>query len=356
MLLKSQNSDHERLLVAMSGGVDSSVAACLLREEGYDLVGATMRLCPVDDKTALEDAAKAAERLSMEFHICDYKEDFRREVIDPFISAYEHGETPNPCIECNRHLKFGRLLEFGETLGIRRAATGHYARIEKDVNRFLLRKAADFTKDQSYVLYTLTQEQLARTIFPLGGLTKEEARRLAEAYGLANAKRKESQDICFIPDGDYAGFIKRESGLTYPPGDFVDTEGNILGTHRGVIHYTVGQRKGLGLALKQPMYVKEIDTDGNRVVLAVHEELFRTELTARDVNWIAVEPPHGDLRVKARIRYKHKEAPATVIPLGENRIAICFDEPQRAVTPGQSVILYEDDYVVGGGVIEHSDR
>ena len=355
---------NEKALVAMSGGVDSSVAAYLVREAGYETTGVTMRLFDNEtiglptDKTccslsSIEDACSVANRLGIYFLVCDLREDFRREVIGRFIEAYENGRTPNPCIECNRYLKFDRMFEFGQEFGADRLATGHYAVIERDAGsgRYLLRKAADLSKDQSYVLYSLTQDQLARTLFPLGGMTKSEVRALAEELGLVTAHKSESQDICFVPDGDYASFIRNYTGRDYPPGDFVDREGTVLGTHKGIIRYTVGQRKGLGLALKKPMYVSEIDPAGNRVVLADNADLFTSELSAADFNWIACDVPSSDIRAHARIRYKHKEAPATVIPTGRDTVKVIFDEPQRAVTRGQSVVLYDGDVVIGGGTI-----
>ncbi|MBR0373259.1 MAG: tRNA 2-thiouridine(34) synthase MnmA [Mogibacterium sp.] len=355
---------NRKALVAMSGGVDSSVAAYLVREAGYETTGATMRLFDNEtiglpsDKTccslsSIEDACAVANRLGIYFLVFDFRADFRREVIDRFIAAYEAGRTPNPCIECNRYLKFEQLYTCGQEIGMDCIATGHYARIERDTGagRYLLRKAADLSKDQSYVLYSLTQEQLARTLFPLGGMTKQEVRALAEDLGLVTAYKGESQDICFVPDGDYAGFIRNYTGHEYPPGDFVGLDGTVLGTHKGIIHYTIGQRKGLGLALKKPMYVSEIDTVNNRVVLADNADLFTRELTAADFNWIACDVPSSDLRASARIRYKHKEAPATVIPTGRDTVKVIFDEPQRAVTRGQSVVLYDGDVVIGGGTI-----
>ena len=284
------------------------------------------------------------------------RDEFRKEVIDRFIDAYEHGETPNPCIACNRYLKFDALYRLGakdledDELKI---ATGHYAVIEKDPasGRYMLRKSSFADKDQSYVLYNMTQAQLARTLFPLGNMSKSEVREIAEAQGLVTAKKRESQDICFVPDGDYAGFIRRYAGREYPPGDFVDADGNVMGQHKGIIRYTIGQRKGLGLALKAPAYVQEIDVKGNRVILGDNASLFRTELTVRDFNWVSMAPPAGDFRASARIRYKHHEAPATVIPVSETEVKIIFDEPQRAITHGQSAVLYDGDYVLGGGII-----
>ena len=358
----------KQALAAMSGGVDSSVAAYLLREAGYETTGVTMRLFDNgtigigSDKTccslsSIEDACSVANKLGIYFLVYDMREEFRREVIDRFIDAYEHGETPNPCIACNRYLKFDALYRLGaadlhdDSVMV---ATGHYAVIEKDPGsgRYMLRKSSFTDKDQSYVLYNLTQPQLARTLFPLGELSKKEVREIAESQGLVTAKKRESQDICFVPDGDYAGFIRRYAGREYPPGDFVDEQGHVMGQHKGIIKYTIGQRKGLGLALKAPAYVKEIDVEGNRVILGDNASLFRRELSARDFNWVSTAPPAGDLRASARIRYRHREAPATVIPVSETEVRVIFDEPQRAVTRGQSVVLYDGDYVLGGGIIQ----
>lgn len=371
----------KQALVGMSGGVDSSVAAYLVREAGYDVTGATMRLYDnetigVTDRTccslsSIEDACAVANRLGIGYVVYDMRPDFRRDVIDRFVSAYEHGATPNPCVACNKYLKFDRLYDLcaadllggdGESsdhagqspdgfppLSI---ATGHYAIIEKSPSgRYMLRKGVDPGKDQSYFLYDLTQEQLSRTLFPLGGLTKPEVREIAEAQGLVTAKKRESQDICFVPGGDYASFICHYTGRDYPPGDFVSTDGEVMGTHRGIIHYTIGQRKGLGLALKKPAYVLELDTDNNRVILGDNDELFTRELTADSFNWVSAGMPSGSIRASARIRYRHREAPAEIIPLSEDSVRIIFDEPQRAITRGQSVVVYDGDYVLGGGII-----
>ncbi|MBQ6315520.1 MAG: tRNA 2-thiouridine(34) synthase MnmA [Mogibacterium sp.] len=359
----------KQALVGMSGGVDSSVAAYLVREAGYEVTGATMRLFDnetigITDKTccslsSIEDACAVANKLGISYVVYDMRPDFRREVIDRFVSAYEHGATPNPCVACNKYLKFDRLYELSasdllegneeSTLSI---ATGHYAVIEKSPSgRFMLRKGADPGKDQSYFLYDLTQEQLSRTLFPLGNMTKQEVREIAGSLDLVTAKKRESQDICFVPGGDYAAFICGYTGHDYPPGDFVSTDGTVMGRHKGIINYTIGQRKGLGLALKKPAYVLELDTDRNRVILGDNEELFTRELTAESFNWVSMAAPSGDVRASARIRYRHHEAPATVIPISEDSVRIIFDEPQRAITRGQSVVVYDGEYVLGGGII-----
>ena len=344
------------ILIAMSGGVDSSVAARLLLDQGYSAEGGIMILHQnpaCGSANDVEDARAVAARLGIPFHVFDLQEEFSKCVIGQFIKAYQNGATPNPCIECNRHLKFSALLSRANELGLSHLATGHYAQIERDENgRYLLKKAADLTKDQSYVLYRMTQAELSRTVFPLGSMTKTEVREAAESFGFLNAKKRDSQDICFVPDGDYAGFIERATGKVYPAGDFVDRAGNILGTHKGIIHYTVGQRKGLGLALPQPMYVCSKDVTENRVVLGLDRDLFSRTLTASDLNWISIDPPSSPIRVKARIRYKQPEQWATVERIDADTVRVEFDEPQRAIARGQAVVFYDGDIVVGGGTIQ----
>ena len=353
----------EKALIAMSGGVDSSVAAALMLKAGYECVGVTMKLhgesgaysekscCTASDA---EDARGVCARLGMKYYVFNFTEDFERQVIRRFTEAYEKGFTPNPCIDCNRFLKFDRLYRRAEELGCGCIVTGHYARIEFDGERgrWLLRKSLNAAKDQTYVLYSLTQEQLAHTRFPLGDFgSKEEIRELARGLDLVNAEKRDSQDICFVPDGDYAGFIRRYSGKDYPRGSFIDKNGNVLGEHKGIIGYTIGQRKGLGLSFPEPMYVCGKDTANNTVTLAPEKELYSRTLTADDFNWIAFEaPPENPIRVWAKTRYSAKEAPACaeVTPGG---VKITFDEPQRAITAGQAVVLYDGDIVVGGGTI-----
>ena len=363
----------KKAIVAMSGGVDSSVAAHLMQQAGYDVTGVMMKLFDNGGNDNADDARKVAERLGAGFEVFDMRSDFHCEVIDKFVASYERGETPNPCVFCNKRLKFDALYEYGKeavSAGSEEQpviATGHYAVIGYDeaAGRYKLRKAVNPEKDQSYVLYNLTQEQLARTAFPLGSLSKDEVRAIADEQGFVTAHKSESQDICFIPDGDYAGFIREYTGREYLPGDFVDADGNVMGEHKGIIKYTIGQRKGLGLALKKPAYVLELDTERNRVILGDNEDLFKRELTAHDFNWVSMAPPEGPFKASARIRYKHKEAPCEVIPLSDAagaadknpgsacpRVKIIFDEPQRAITRGQSVVLYDGDYVLGGGIID----
>lgn len=351
--------------VAMSGGVDSSAAALLLQRAGYDLLGITMRLfsneeagvegesacCSLDDAL---DAKEVARRLGFPHYVFNLSEDFRTRVMDPFVAAYERGETPNPCIACNRALKFGTLLRRARELGRDRVATGHYVRLERDAGsgRFLLRKAAHPEKDQSYVLYCLTQEQLAGSLFPLGDLSKAEVRAIAEEAGLGNARKGESQDICFVPDGDYPAFLRRHTGKTYPPGPFVDEDGRVLGTHRGIVCYTVGQRRGLNVSSSQGrLYVREIRPRENTVVLSGNDGLFASTLTARDLNFLPFDTMSSPLRLRAKIRYRMEEQPCTAEQTGPDTLRVTFDRPQRAITPGQAVVLYDGDTVVGGGTI-----
>lgn len=354
----------EKILAAMSGGVDSAVAAMLMKESGYDCIGVTMKLfgneeiglrkehscCSLDD---VEDARSVARKLGIPYYVFNFSDRFEETVIRRFIDAYERGETPNPCIDCNRYLKFDALFRRAQELGCEKIVTGHYAGIEWDQKsgRYRLLRGIDPTKDQSYVLWTMTQEQLAHTIFPLHTLTKEKVRQLAEENGLVNAQKHDSQDICFVPDGDYASFVKRYTGKNYPCGNFVDLDGKVLGRHKGIIHYTVGQRRGLGLALPAPLYVASIDPASNEVVLAPDDALFSKELTARDINLISLPQIDGTIRLQAKVRYRHTPAWATVTQPEPDTLHVVFDEPQRAITKGQSVVLYDRDAVFGGGII-----
>ncbi len=352
-----------RVTLAMSGGVDSAAAAHLLKEAGHDIIGVTMEmfnrslLTPASleilaSETPVEDARDAAERLGIPHRAVNAAEEFRHSVIEPFIETYRMGGTPNPCVECNRCLKFGRLLDIAEELGYPYLATGHYARIEKCAGgRYQISRARDEKKDQTYMLWALSQKQLSRVLFPLGDVTKAEAREIALSLGFRSAERKESQDICFIPDGDYASFIQHHTGEHFPAGEFLDTDGNSLGKHRGIIHYTVGQRKGLGIALGEPMYVSHKDAARNTVTLARNEELFTRRATVTNANLILWDKLNAPVRVRAQVRYHHTPAPATVTQLGEDRLLVEFDEPVRAIAPGQSLVLYKDEYLAGGGII-----
>ncbi len=355
--------DSKKALIAMSGGVDSSAAAYLTQQAGYICMGATMKLfdntilhtgestcCSLDD---VEDARSVARRLNIPFHVFNGKDAFSRCVIDPFIHSYENGETPNPCILCNRHLKFDFFLERAKLLGCDYIVTGHYARIRFDesANRWQLLKAADYSKDQSYVLYCLSQQQLAHTLLPLGELSKEQARSIAEAQGFVNARKRDSQDICFVPDGDYVAFMEHYTGKQYSPGDFLDLSGKTVGKHRGAVAYTLGQRKGLGLAMGQPVYVCGKDMKNNTVTVGPNASLFASTVLARDFNWVSISGISEPMAVTARARYNQKEQPATVYPGQNGLIRVVFDQPQRAMTPGQAVVLYLGELVIGGGTI-----
>ena len=356
----------DKVLIAMSGGVDSSVAAFLMKEQGCECIGATMKLfhnedigvsrtktcCSLED---VEDARLVALRLGIPYYVFNFSDDFKGQVIDRFISSYERGATPNPCIDCNRYLKFERLYERTRILGCDAIVTGHYARIEQENGRWLLKKSLDESKDQSYVLYSLTQEQLAHTRMPLGAMHKSETRRIAEEQGFYNADKPDSQDICFVPDGDYARFMEQFTGKHYPAGDFLDQSGKVVGTHSGAVRYTLGQRKGLGLALGAPVYVCGKDMQANTVTVGPESELFDRIVYAEDVNWIAIPALTEPLRVTARTRYHQAEQQATVYP-AENGFRLEFDQPQRAPTPGQAAVLYQGDVVLGGGTITRVEK
>ena len=355
--------DSRKALIAMSGGVDSSVAAYRMIRDGYDCIGVTMRLydnemignrsktcCSLDD---VEDARSVAFRLGIPYYVFNFKEDFEEKVISKFVSCYEHGATPNPCIDCNRYLKFESLLHRAQVLGCDCVATGHYAIIRQDpaTGRYLLYKAAHVEKDQSYVLYSLTQQQLAHTRFPLGDLSKDQVRQIAREQGFFNASKRDSQDICFVPDGDYVAFMERYTGRHYPSGDFLDLQGNVVGRHAGAVGYTIGQRKGLGLAMGAPVYVCSKDMEKNTVTVGPDQALFSASLRANDWNWFPFPELTAPMRVMAKARYRQKEQPATVYPEDGGFARVVFDEPQRAITPGQAVVLYDGDLVVGGGTI-----
>ena len=343
---------NKTVLIGMSGGVDSSVAAWLLQHQGHTCIGGTMQLLP-GETVNTDDAQKVADRMGIMLHVFQMEEDFRSCVIEDFVRCYESGATPNPCVVCNRHLKFGILLEKAMNIGCTHIATGHYARIHQDSEsgRFLLLKGKDLPKDQSYFLYSLTQHQLAHTLFPLGELTKEEVREVAQAQGFVTAHKKDSQDICFIPDGDYRAFLERYTGKHYPCGIFLDEQGNVVGKHNGAIGYTLGQRKGLGLAMGAPVYVCAKDMAANTVTVGPNESLFSDTLLAADWNWIAFPAPSEPIRCLAKARSRMTEQPATVYPEENGTYKVVFDVPQRAITPGQAVVLYDGDLVIGGGTI-----
>ncbi|HEY0728368.1 MAG TPA: tRNA 2-thiouridine(34) synthase MnmA [Pyrinomonadaceae bacterium] len=366
-----------KIAVAMSGGVDSSAAAAILKDQGHELVGFTMQLwdqrrginvdengdplpsrcCSLDD---VYDARRVAEELGFPFYVLNLERDFERDVVQPFVSSYLNGETPIPCVACNSRLKFASLDRLAVSLGCEKVATGHYARVEfdRDSRRFRLLRGRNEQKDQSYFLWELTQEQLSRALFPLGEMSKPEARDAARQHNLIGvAEKKESQEICFVPDGDYAGFIDRyleaEDATDRLPGagEIVDADGKVIGKHEGIHRYTVGQRRGIGIADQRPLYVISINADRNRVAVGPAEELLSNEFTAAGVNWISFETPSEPVRADVRVRYRHTAAPATITPLPEQRARIVFDEPQRAITPGQATVFYRGDEVVGGGWI-----
>jgi tRNA-specific 2-thiouridylase len=360
----------------MSGGVDSSAAAAILKEQGHELVGFTMQLwnqrrglsvdengeplpsrcCSLDD---VYDARRVAEELGFPFYVLNLEREFEQDVVQPFIASYLNGETPIPCVACNSRLKFASLDRLALSLGCEKVATGHYARVEYDAtaNRYRLLRGRDPQKDQSYFLWELTQDQLSRSLFPLGEMSKADAREAARDNGLAVAEKAESQEICFVPDGDYAGFIDRyldsEEELERLPGkgEIVSARGEVIGEHAGIHHYTIGQRRGIGIAGARPLYVIGIDSARNRVVVGNQDELLSAEFAAAGVNWIALDNPTEPVNAEVRVRYRHTAAPATITPLANDRVLVAFDEPQRAITPGQATVFYRGDEVVGGGWI-----
>ena len=357
-----------RVVVGMSGGVDSSVAAYLLKEQGYDVIGVTMQIwqkedvCSIEENggccglSAVEDARRVAAALGIPYYVMNFRKEFKENVIDYFTEEYLNGRTPNPCIACNRYVKWEALLDRSMAIGAEYIATGHYARIDRLPNgRYALRRSATLAKDQTYALYNLTQEQLARTLMPVGAYSKDEIRSIAEKIGLIVADKPDSQDICFVPDGDYASFIedtvREKTGEELPAGNFVTQDGQILGRHKGIVHYTVGQRKGLGLALGHPAFVLEIRPETNEVVIGTYEDSLTHTVHANHVNFMSVEDLAEPKRVFAKIRYNHKGAWCTVEKTGEDEIVCHFEEPQRAVTPGQAVVLYDGEHVLGGGTI-----
>lgn len=356
--------EKKTVVVGLSGGVDSSVAAYLLKEQGYDVIGVTMQIWQEEDSctleenggccglSAVEDARRVAQKLDIPYYVMNFRKEFQEQVIDYFVREYLEGRTPNPCIACNRYVKWESLLKRSLEIGADYIATGHYARVEQLPNgRYAIRNSVTAKKDQTYALYNLTQEQLSRTLMPVGAYTKEEIRKIAEEAGLPVAHKKDSQEICFVPDNDYAGFIKKSTGQNIPKGNFVLADGNVIGEHQGIIRYTIGQRKGLNLSMGHPVFVTEIRPDTNEVVIGENEDLFVNTLICDRVNFMAIEGLEGEVRLKAKIRYNHTGADCVISPLEDGKVQVTFDQPQRAITPGQAVVFYQGEYVAGGGII-----
>ncbi len=353
------------VVVGMSGGVDSSVAAFLLKEQGYHVIGVTMQIWQEQSRqcqennggccglSAVDDARRVAFRLDIPYYVMNFRKEFQKNVIDYFVSEYEQGRTPNPCIACNRYVKWEELLHRSKEIGADFIATGHYARIERHpkTGRYAIKASVTEKKDQTYALYNLTQEQLQSTLMPIGAYHKEEIRKIAEKIDLRVSQKADSQEICFVPDHDYSSFIEKETNKKYPSGNFVDLDGTVLGRHKGIIHYTVGQRKGLGISFGKPMYVYAIDVQNNEVILCENNALFHHTLFAGNINFMSLEKIEGEMRLEAKIRYSHKKAWCSVRMKNKNEIECIFDEPQRAITPGQAVVLYDGEYVAGGGTI-----
>lgn len=348
------NSLKTKIAIGMSGGVDSSVAALLLKNRGFEVVGITLCLTPDGNEQAVYDAKKVAEVIGIEHRAVDLRKEFSASVIDCFVGEYLKGRTPNPCVVCNRTIKFGAMLDYARKLGADKIATGHYAQIEQSGSRYLL-KRVDSRKDQSYFLSMLVQSQLAHAVFPLAGLCKDEIRAIAHSCNLPVADKPDSQEICFVPNNDYASFIKSRTSAELSQGNFIDTEGKVIGKHSGIIHYTIGQRKGLG-AFGRPVFVTGIDAKSNTVTLGADGEQYSKGLSASSMNWIAFDEPDGEFRAQVKIRFRAQSAYATVTPQGGGEVRIAFDEPQRSVTPGQTVAIYDGDYVVGGGTIDSAVR
>ncbi|MGN0612786.1 MAG: tRNA 2-thiouridine(34) synthase MnmA [Porcipelethomonas sp.] len=354
----------KKVMVGMSGGVDSSVAAKLLMDEGYEVTGVTLKLFDgedIDEGTRtccslsdVEDARSVAYRLGFDHFVFNFKEDFRRCVMTQFIDSYLKGETPNPCIECNKHIKFDKMLRRAEELGYDYIATGHYAKriYDEKSGKYMLIRPADRSKDQTYVLYGITQYQLSKTLFPLGGLDKARVREIAEKSGLVNSRKPDSQDICFVPDGDYAKFISENSDAVISEGDFLSTSGEKIGTHKGVIHYTIGQRKGLGLSLGKPAYVTDKNAENNTVTIGDEPDLYKPEIVVYDINWISGITPENPIEVAAKTRYSQNESEAVVYPKENNSARVVFKKPQRAPAKGQAAVFYDGDVVLGGGTIK----
>lgn len=347
----------------MSGGVDSSVAAYLLKEQGYDVIGVTMQIWQEDKEyeereggccslSAVDDARRVAQKLDIPFYVLNFRDSFKRNVIDYFVDEYIQGRTPNPCIACNKYLKFDELLQKAKGIGADYVATGHYAKIEQDENgRYLLIRSDDDRKDQTYALYNFTQEQLAHTLMPCGEYTKDRIREIAKEIGLSVYNKKDSEEICFIPDNNHGRYISEARPLEVVPGNFVDKNGNVLGQHKGIVYYTIGQRKGLGIALGRPVFVTDINPRTNEVVLGPEEDIFKTDLVAKDVNFIPFDKLEEPITVEAKVRYSGKPAEAVISPLRDGKVKVSFKEKQRAITKGQSVVFYQGNKVVGGGII-----